>query len=135
MISWSIISIAPGIIPAAIIAETARVALSTSANIAEQRAIGLGLAHELERRARHDSGGAFGADHRAHQVVAAALLGRAAELDDLAVGQHQLDAQHVIGGDAVFERMRAAGVFRDIAADRAGDLRRRIGRVEIAARP
>ena len=43
--------------------------------------------------------------------------------------QHDFAAQHVVGGHAVFQAMHAAGIFRDIAADRAGDLRRRIGRV------
>ena len=40
----------------------------------------------------------------------------------LAVGQHDLDAQHVIDGDAVLERVRPAGVGGDVAADRAGPL-------------
>ena len=53
----------------------------------------------------------------------------AAETDDLAAHQHDLEPQNIIGGEAIFEAMHAAGVFRDIAADRTGDLRRRIGRV------
>jgi hypothetical protein len=38
----------------------------------------------------------------------------------------------VIGRDAVLERVRAAGVLRDIATDRARLLRRRVGSVEKA---
>ena len=53
----------------------------------------------------------------------------AAEPHDLAGHQHQLAAEHVVGGDAVFEAMHAAGILRHIAADSAGDLRGRIGRV------
>src|SRR5262249_1039423 len=45
-----------------------------------------------------------------------------------------LQSQHVIGGDAVGQRMRTAGVLRDIAADGAGALARRIRRVEVALR-
>ena len=36
------------------------------------------------------------------------------------------------GGEAIFEAMRAAGVFGDVAADAARGLRGRIGGVEIA---
>ena len=34
----------------------------------------------------------------------------------------------MIGGDAVSQRVRAAGIFRDVSADGAGFLARRIGR-------
>ena len=50
----------------------------------------------------------------------------AAESHNLTAYQHQLAAEHVVGGDAVFEAMHPAGVFGNIAADGAGDLRRRI---------
>ena len=53
----------------------------------------------------------------------------AAQPQNLAVYQHQFAAEHVVGGDAVFEAVHAAGIFRDVAADRAGDLRRGIGRI------
>ena len=58
----------------------------------------------------------------------------AAQADDLAVHQHQLDAQHVVGGQAVFQAMHAAGIFRHIAADGAGDLAGGIRRVIEARR-
>src|SRR5579885_3410742 len=38
----------------------------------------------------------------------------------------------MVGGDAVLERVRSAGVLRDIAADRARLLRGRIGSIEEA---
>ena len=65
----------------------------------------------------------------AEQVVALGVEMLAAEPDHLAVDQHHLDAEHVVGGQAVFQAMHAAGILRDVAADRAGDLRGRIGRV------
>ena len=73
------------------------------------------------------------AGHQAEQVVAVGVQMLAAEADDLAGDQHHLDAEHVVGGQPVFQAMHAAGIFRDVAADRAGDLRRRVGRVEEAA--
>ena len=56
----------------------------------------------------------------------------AADLDHRAVDEHHRDAEQVVGGDAVFQAMRAAGVHADIAGDGAGELRGRIGRVEEA---
>ena len=46
-----------------------------------------------------------------------------------AVGQHDLHAEHVVGGDAVLHAAQAAGVGRRVAADRADLERRRVGRV------
>ena len=51
---------------------------------------------------------------------------RAAEMHELAVGQHGLDAEHVMHREAVFQAVRAAGVLGDVAADRADLLARRI---------
>ena len=60
----------------------------------------------------------------------------AAELHDLAVGQHDLEPGHVVRREAVLEAVRAAGVLGDVAADRADDLGRRVGRVVVRrARP
>ncbi len=42
----------------------------------------------------------------------------------------RLQAEQVVGGDAVSQAVRAAGVHVDIAADHAGELARRIRRVE-----
>ena len=89
------------------------------------------------RRLRQDADGdfgddaehAFGADHDAEQVVACGIEMLAAEPHDLALDRHHFDADHVVGREPVFEAMHAAGILGDIAADRAGDLARRIGRV------
>jgi hypothetical protein len=45
------------------------------------------------------------------------------------VGQHDLELQHVVRGEPVLEAVRAAGVLRDVAADRADLLAARVGRV------
>ena len=52
----------------------------------------------------------------------------AAEHGDLAVGQHDLDGEHVGAGDAVGQAVRAARVVGDVPADRAALLARRVGR-------
>jgi hypothetical protein len=53
----------------------------------------------------------------------------AAKPQDLAAHQDQFAAEHIVGGDAVFQAVNAARILRHIAADGAGDLRGRIGRV------
>ena len=71
----------------------------------------------------------FGAGDDAEEIVAAGIQVLAAEPQHLAGHQDQFAAEQVVGGHAVFEAMHAAGILRHIAADGAGDLRRRIGRV------
>ena len=46
-----------------------------------------------------------------------------------AVGEHDVEAEHVVGGDAVLHAAEPAGVGGDVAADRADLVRRRVGRV------
>jgi hypothetical protein len=41
----------------------------------------------------------------------------AAEAEDLAGYQHHFHAQYIVGGEAVFQAVHAAGIFRHIAAD------------------
>ena len=92
------------------------------------------LAHQAHGDLGDQRHGAFRAGEQAGEIVARQVGCRAAGFDDAAVGQHHLQAQHVIGGDAVGQGVRAAGVFRDVAADGAGALAGRIGRVEVAVR-
>src|SRR6476646_4137266 len=47
------------------------------------------------------------------------LAGVRADRHGGAVRQHDLLGQHGVGGEAVLEAVRAAGVLRDVAADRA----------------
>ena len=76
-----------------------------------------------------DAEQALRAGDDAEQIVAAGVEMLAADAHDLAGHQHHLAAEHVVGGHAVFQAMHAAGILRHIAADGAGDLRGRVGRV------
>src|SRR5205823_6448555 len=65
----------------------------------------------------------LGTDEQAFQVVAGNILpDRPAERDDLTRWDHGLEPRDPVAGDAVLERVRAAGVAGDVAADLA-DLR------------
>ena len=100
---------------------------------AEHRFIGLRRFDKPHQHLRDDAEHPFAADDRAAQIVALHLLaavGFRAEPNDLAVGQHHFETEHVVGGDAVFERVRSAGIGGHIAADGAGGLAGRIGRIE-----
>ena len=87
------------------------------------------LAQQAHGHFGDDAEQALGAGHQAQQVVAAGVEMLAAQPHHLAVHQHHLDAEQVVGGQAVFQAVHAAGILRDVAADRAGDLRAGIGRV------
>ena len=63
------------------------------------------------------------------QVVAGQVARGAAEPDDLAVREHDLEAEDVVRRDAVGEAVGPAGVLGDVAADRAGALAGGVGRV------
>ena len=49
--------------------------------------------------------------------------------DHAAVGAHHREPEDMVGGEAVLQAVRAARVLRHVAADRADDLARRVGRV------
>ena len=76
----------------------------------------------------------FRADHQRQQVVARRVERLGAELDRLAVDGEAAHAQHVVHRQAVLQAVHAAGVLGDVAADRAGDLARGVGRVVQAVR-
>ena len=61
----------------------------------------------------------------------------AAERDEGAVGEHDVEAEDVVGGDAVLHAAQPAGVGGHVAADRADLEGRRVGRVPepVLARP
>ncbi len=94
----------------------------------EQRFDGLRLAHQPYRDFSDDGQRSFGADEQASEIVAGGLGGFSADANDAAIGQDEFESGDVIRGDAVGQRVRAARVFRDVAADRAGLLARWIGR-------
>ena len=75
----------------------------------------------------------FGPDEDSEQVIAAGIEMLAAQPDHVAVHQHDLAAEHIVRGQSVFEAVHPAGILRHIAADGAGDLRGRVGRVVEAA--
>ena len=52
-----------------------------------------------------------------------------AEAQDFSGYEHDLATQDVIGGHAVFQAVNPSGIFRHVAADRAGNLRGRVRRV------
>ena len=87
------------------------------------------LLQDAHRDLGDDAQQALRAGDDAEQIVAAGIEMLAADADDLAGHQHQLAAEQVVGGHAVFEAVHAAGILRHVAADGAGDLRGRIGRV------
>ena len=95
----------------------------------EHRACRRRLAQQPHRHFCDDTQQALGAGHDAQKIVALGVEMLASEANHFAGHQHHLDAQQVVGGEAVLQAMHAARILRDVAADRAGDLRAGIGRV------
>ena len=88
---------------------------------------------QLQDDLREDAERALGADQQVHQVVAGDVLDAlAAELDDLAGRRDDLQADDVAAGDAVLDRLAAARVLGDVAADEAGLEAHRVAGVEEA---
>ena len=76
---------------------------------------------------------ALAADHEADQIKAGlVLVAAAAGAHDGAVGQHGLQPEHVVAGDAVLQAARAAGVGGDVAAEAALLQAGRVGRIKPA---
>ena len=100
----------------------------------EQRAHRLRHADEPERDARDDAQRPLRADDDADEVRPVGVERLAAQLDELAVREHEREPGHVVCGEAVLEAVGAARVLRDVPADRADLLARRVGRVEESVR-
>ncbi|KIU01544.1 hypothetical protein QU38_01080, partial [Staphylococcus aureus] len=94
-----------------------------------QRPRRLGLAQDAHGDLGDDAEQSLRAGDDAHQIITTGLGGLAADPQPPAAHQHDLAAGDVAGGHAVLYAGHAAGILRDIAADAAGDLRRRIGRI------
>ena len=90
MASASIISIAAGTTPAAMIAEVAAPASSVLGEGGEQRTHRLGLPDQADGDLGGDAERPLRADEGAEQVVAGRVRGRAAEPDEVAVGRDDL---------------------------------------------
>ena len=69
----------------------------------------------------------FGTDHQAGQIVTGSFHRSSADAHNFGVRQDQLETGDMVGSDAIGKRMRAAGVFRDVAANGAGFLAGGIG--------
>ena len=129
MAGRSIISMPPGMMPAPMMSATHWPACSLDGKpISSARAVSGFLRMRTVTSVTTPSK-PFRTGHHAEQVVAFAVEMRAAEPDHRPVHQHHLDAEHIVGGQPVFQAVHAAGILGDVAADRAGDLRRRVGRV------
>ena len=111
-------------------ATTASAAACTVGNVAtsvDRAACGR---HQPQDRPGDDAERALAADEQLEQREPGDVLDPlAAEGDQRAVGEHDVEAEHVVGGDAVLHAAQAAGVGGDVAADRADLERRRVRRV------
>ncbi len=75
---------------------------------------------------------ALGADDQREEIIARRIEIIAADIENLAIHHHDADGEHVVHRHPVFQAMRAAGIGGDVAADGAGDLARRVRRIEEA---
>ena len=94
----------------------------------------LRLGHQLHGHFADDGQHAFAAHHHAHQVVAGGVQRVTTKFDGLALHGKAADLEHVVQREAVFEAVNAARVLGHIAANRAGNLAARVGRVVQAQR-
>ena len=134
MASASIISIAAGRMPAPMIADTAAPPCPVVPNAASRVGTASREPGQLHDDLGDDAERALRADERAEQVVPGRRAGAVAEPGQLAGRGHDLQAGDVVHGEAVLEAVRAAGVLRHVAADRADHLAGRVRGVEQAVR-
>ena len=119
----------PGMMPAPITAATQSPASSALGKPISNARAAVGLWQNAHRDLGDDAEQPLRPGHHAEQIIALGIEMLAAEADHLAIDHHDLDAEDVVGGQPVFEAMHAARILGDVAADRAGDLARRVGRV------
>jgi hypothetical protein len=97
----------------------------------EQGQLGRRLGQQSEGRLGDHAERALRADEQAGQVVAGDVLDRlAAGAHDLARGEHDLQPEHPVAGDAVLDAAQPARVLGQVAADGADLERRRVGWIE-----
>src|SRR5205807_3497792 len=97
----------------------------------EQRAHGLRRPRQTNRYFGRDAESPLATNERTYEVIARWIRRISTEPLDTAVRQHDFESGDVMCREAVLQAMRAAGVLRHIATDRADLLARRIRRVEI----
>ena len=134
MASRSIISIAAGRIPAAMMPDTALPASSVDGNVAKKVRVVSGLRRSFSVTSVTIPTSPSEPDERGEQVVARRVRRGAAELDDAPVREDHLRGEHVVRREPVLEAVRAARVLGHVPADRADALRGRVGRVVQARR-
>ena len=135
MAGASIISSPAGTMPAAISCPTASAQRPTSSNAASSSSTRRGTRQQPHRHLDHDTEHAFGADDQREQVEARRPRPtRSRASSELAVHRDELHREHVVHRQPVLQAVHAAGILGDVAAHRAGDLRRWIGRVIEAER-
>src|SRR6185503_3208487 len=96
-----------------------------SQEIREQCSNRFRIPRESDGDVERDSETALRTNERADQVVSAVLTLCIADLNDLAIGQQNGERYDMVRRDAVFETVRAAGIFGDVPADGARGLTRR----------
>src|SRR5258708_2711970 len=90
------------------------------------------LAYNAQGDLGHDPERSLGADDDACYIIARGVEGGATHLDELTIGEHQLQAENVVDGEAIFEAMGTTRVLSHVAADGADRLARRIRRIKVA---
>ncbi len=100
----------------------------------EQRPRHLRPRQQPDRHFRDDAEQAFRSREQREEVEAGGVERAGPERHPLALDREDLDREHVVHRQAVLQAVHAARVFGDVAADGAGDLRRRVGRVVEAVR-
>ena len=116
------------------------VAAASSSAVKSSRSVRTtgGFGVKPDRDPARDAHRALAAHEAAPQVVAGLSGSAPPSRATDAVAEHGVDREDVRRGDARGEAVRTAGVGADVAADRAGLLRRRVGRVvqaEVRDRP
>jgi len=103
-----------------------------SARVPEKRFHSFGVGREFHPGLGRDPKRAFAADKQSREIVPGKSghprAMRTAQCEDLAIREHDFQTQYMVDGHAVLERVRAAGVLRDIPANRTGSLAGGIGR-------
>src|SRR5262249_22819454 len=92
----------------------------------EQRHDGLRTPQQAEGGLGHDRQSAFRSNEHAEEIVTGRIERLAADVDELAIRQDCFHSEHVMDREPVLQTVSAAGILRDVAADRADDLARGI---------
>ena len=100
----------------------------------EKRSDAFGTLGDAEDDFCGDAKSAFRADKDACQIVSGRVESFSAEVNEGAVRENDFKAEDMSGGETVFQAMRAPRIFRDVSADSANGLRRRIGGIKIFLR-